>query len=108
MAPNLPSTNLLQAPLQALKAETAWFRAEARKVFELVTLPVLQLLAAAVNSIVVVISAKPIFKLPFEDLDQALAVTPLWPKTRNGKKTTPSAPATSAPSPTPLVEGGVQ
>ena len=100
-----PQPNLLQAPIQALKAETVWFRNEAHQVFEMVTLPVLQLLAAAANSIVVVISAKPIFKLPFESLDEALAATPLWPKARNGKKASPaSAPATS----TPLVEGGAR
>jgi len=112
VAPMTAHPNLLQAPIQALKAETEWFRQEALQVFELITLPVMQLLAAAINSIVVVISAKPIFKLPFENLDEALAVAPVWPKARNGKKAAPSGPA-PAPAPAPtrtpsLAEGGVR
>lgn len=96
--------NLLQAPIQALKLETEWFRLESQKVFELLTLPVLQLLAAAVNSIVIVITAKPIFKLPFESIDDALAATPQWPKAR--KKNSPQVDVRPAAS-TPLTEGGV-
>ncbi|MBE0594361.1 MAG: hypothetical protein IH616_18385, partial [Gemmatimonadales bacterium] len=38
-----------KAPVAALKAETEWFQREARTVFELLSLPVLQLVAAAVN-----------------------------------------------------------
>jgi len=65
-----------QGPIKALKAETEWFATEARKVFELMTLPVLQLLAAAVNFAVVVILGRPVFTLPFTKLDQLLAGTP--------------------------------
>ncbi len=106
LAPMPATPNLLQAPIEALKAETAWFRKEGRHVFELVTLPVLQLLAAAVNSIVVVISAKPVFKLPFENVNEAFAATPLWPKARNNKKA--SSADTRSMSPTPLAEGGMR
>ncbi len=109
-APAIPmpvQPNLLQAPIQALKVETEWFRQESQKVFELLTLPVLQLLAAAVNSIVIVISAKPIFKLPFESIDEALAATPQWPKARNHKKGAPVVEPRQV-APTPLAEGGVQ
>src|SRR2546423_12586945 len=35
-----------KAPITALKAEEEWFKSEAREMFELVTLPVLQLMAA--------------------------------------------------------------
>jgi len=41
------------------------------------SLPVLQILAAAVNFAVVVISGRPAFTLPFRNLDQVLANTPL-------------------------------
>ena len=71
------------------------------------SLPVLQLLAAAINSIVIVISAKPIFKLPFESIDEALAATPQWPKARNNKKGAPVIEPRQV-TPTPLAEGGVQ
>jgi hypothetical protein len=60
----------------ALKAETAWFRDEARTLFEMVTLPVFQLLAAAVNFIVVLLRGEPAFSLPFRSLDDVLAAAP--------------------------------
>ncbi|HWZ29093.1 MAG TPA: hypothetical protein VNX15_11050 [Gemmatimonadales bacterium] len=66
-----------KAPIAALKAETEWFRKEAREVFELISLPVLQILAAALNFAVVVILGKPVFVLPFRNLEQVLASTPL-------------------------------
>lgn len=63
--------------VHALKAETAWFKQEARSVFELVTLPVLQLLAAAINFPVVAVRGEPLFSLPFRKLDEVLAATPV-------------------------------
>ncbi len=70
------SIDNLHGPITALKAESAWFQAEARKVFELISLPVLQLLAAAVNFAVVTITSRPMFSLPFNSLDEVLASTP--------------------------------
>jgi len=67
-----------RGPIAALKAEAEWFKKEAREVFELMTLPVLQVLAAAVNFAVVVIVGHPTFSLPFRSLDQVLATTPLF------------------------------
>jgi len=61
----------------ALKKEVGWFKQEARSVFELLTVPILQLLAASVNFPVVVVVGKPIFSLPFRDLDDVLENTPL-------------------------------
>jgi hypothetical protein len=71
-----PSVDALKGPIAALKAETAWFQAEARKVFELLSLPVLQLLAAAVNFAVVTITSRPMFSLPFANLDEVMAASP--------------------------------
>ena len=65
-----------RGPVAALKAETVWFKQEAREAFELLTLPVLQVLAAGLNFAVVVILSRPIFSLPFKSLDQVLAGTP--------------------------------
>ncbi|HXY68215.1 MAG TPA: hypothetical protein VEH62_02125 [Gemmatimonadales bacterium] len=65
-----------RGPVAALKAESDWFQAEARRVFELLTLPVLQLLAAGINCAVVVILGRPLFTLPLRSLDQVLAGTP--------------------------------
>jgi hypothetical protein len=66
-----------RGPIQALKAEHEWFKKEAQHLVELLTLPVLQLLAAGFNFGVVVILGKPHFTLPFKSLDQVLASTPL-------------------------------
>ena len=60
----------------ALKAEVEWFRAEARKVFELLSLPVLQLLAAVLNFAVVAVTSRPMFNLPFNSLEEVLSSTP--------------------------------
>src|SRR6266568_6004602 len=55
---------LWREPVNALKAETAWFHAEAKRMFELLTLPVLQLLAAAINFAVIVVQSRPMVSLP--------------------------------------------
>jgi hypothetical protein len=68
---------LWREPVNALKAETAWFHEEAKRMFELLSLPVLQLLAAAINFAVVTIKSRPMFSLPFKHLEDVLAATPL-------------------------------
>lgn len=89
----------LTGPIAALKKETEWFKREARYVFELVSLPVLQLFAAALNFAVVVITSRPMFNLPFASLDEVLAATASFPASK-------SAPVSSAESvPQLRVEG---
>ncbi|MCH8938784.1 MAG: hypothetical protein IH966_05115 [Gemmatimonadetes bacterium] len=73
-----PAVNAMEGPITAIKAETAWFHQEARRVFELLSLPVLQLLAAAVNFAVVAITSRPMFSLPFSNLDEVMATTPVF------------------------------
>jgi len=65
-----------KGPISALKAEREWFRKEGREVFELMSLPILQLLAAGFNFGVVLITGRPHFTLPFRSLDDVLASTP--------------------------------
>src|ERR1051325_1803003 len=65
-----------RGPIAALKAEAEYFKKEGREVFELLSLPVLQMLAAGVNFAVVVIMSRPVFTLPFRSLEQVLANTP--------------------------------
>lgn len=67
---------LWRAPIEALKAETKWFHEEARRMFELLSLPVLQLFAAALNFAVVMVQSRPMFRLPFNSLDDVLHTTP--------------------------------
>ena len=80
-----PAVNAMKGPIAALKAETAWFNQEARKVFELLSLPVLQLLAAAVNFAVVAITSRPMFSLPFANLDEVMATTPTLGSSKKSK-----------------------
>ena len=65
-----------KAPVAALKADVEWFRKEGLRVFELLSLPVLQLVAAAVNFPVVAVGSRPLFALPFRSLDEVLVKTP--------------------------------
>ncbi len=67
-----------QGPIKALKAEHEWFKKEAQHLVELLTLPVLQLVAGGFNFLVVVIMGKPHFNLPFRSLDQVLHSTPIF------------------------------
>ena len=67
-----------RGPINALKAEHEWFKKEAQHLMELLTLPVLQLVAGGFNFLVVVIMGKPHFNLPFRSLDQVLHSTPIF------------------------------
>ena len=71
-----PSPKLWKQPIEAMKAETAWFRKEGRRGVELASLPVLQLLAMAVNFPVVAISSQPVFTFLLKSLNDVLADTP--------------------------------
>lgn len=71
--PRAPEPDWWRGPINALKGENEWFRAQSRELLELLSLPVLQLLAAAVNCATVVIAARPAFKLPFTSLEHVMA-----------------------------------
>ena len=64
-----------KGPIAALKAEREWFRAEARKLFELISLPVLQVVAAGLNFLFVLFAGRPHFALPFKSIDEVVAAT---------------------------------
>jgi hypothetical protein len=66
-----------KAPIAALKTETEWFKKEAKEMFELLTLPVLQLMAAGFNFCLVLLLGRPLFTLPFRSLEEVLAASPL-------------------------------
>jgi hypothetical protein len=74
-----------RAPVEALKAETAWFHEEAKRMFTLLSLPVLQLFAAALNFAVVLVQSRPMFSLPFRSLDDILVDTPAAESARDGR-----------------------
>ncbi len=73
-------TDFWRGPINALKADTEWFKKEARSVFELMSLPILQLIAAGFNFGVVVVTGRPYFSLPFRSIEDVLAATPFTGK----------------------------
>jgi hypothetical protein len=72
-----------RAPVDALKKETAFFHEEAKRMFELLSVPVMQLLAAALNFAVVVMQSRPVFALPFKSIDDMLVATPFATRGRD-------------------------
>lgn len=74
--PEPVSQDMWRAPVEALKKEVTWFQQEGRRLFELLTLPVLQLLAVALNFAVVVVQSRPVFLVPFKSLDEMLQSNP--------------------------------
>jgi hypothetical protein len=88
-----------------MKSETAWFKKEARRGVELASLPVLQLLAMAVNFPVVAISSRPIFTFPLKNLNDVLADTPFpgVPGAENGGRRSGSS-SKKRPAKSPVLE----
>jgi hypothetical protein len=68
-------TDYWKGPIAALKAEREWFRKEGLALFELVSLPVLQVVAAGLNFLFVVFTGRGHFTLPFKSIDEVLAST---------------------------------
>ena len=64
-----------KGPISALKAEREWFKKEARELFELASLPVLQVVAAGMNFLFVVFTGRGHFSLPFKSIDDVLTAT---------------------------------
>jgi hypothetical protein len=64
-----------KGPIAALKAEREWFRKDSRELFELMSLPVLQAVAAGLNFLFVVFTGRGHFILPFKSIDDVLAAS---------------------------------
>ena len=90
------TTSVWLGPIEALKSETTWFKKEAIRGVEMASLPVLQLLAVAVNFPVVAISSQPLFTFPLRSLDDVLADTPFPGIMRKKTKTTATRAAGKA------------
>jgi hypothetical protein len=91
MAPPKQTAEFWRAPITALKAEVEWFKKEGREMFELLTLPVLQLLASGFNFCLVVLLGRPLFTLPFRSLEEVLAATPLSMERKPAARVTQAA-----------------
>ena len=91
--PQMPEPDWWRGPINALKAEKDWFRKASVELLELVSLPVLQLLAQAVNCATVVITGRPAFKLPFTNVEQVMAKDTLIQALSGRRRAVVPAPA---------------
>jgi hypothetical protein len=101
-SPSLPppvQPAMWKAPIDALKAETAWFHAEAKRMLELLSLPVLQLLAGAVNFAIMIVNSHGVFTLPFKTLDDMLAATHFAHRARHSGERPAARKAGGMPTP---------
>ncbi len=79
-----PEIDFWQGPIKALKAEREWFHKQVREGWELLLLPILQLIAAGFNFGFVVFVGRPHFALPFRSIEDVLASTPFAGKATEG------------------------
>ena len=68
-----PQVHVIGDAVGALKKEIEWFKEEGRHLAELLSLPILQLLAVALNFPIVVVRGDPMFRLPFRSLEEVVA-----------------------------------
>ncbi len=59
--------------LEIFKSDIEWFQRNSRELAEVAVLPVLQLLAVAINFMIILLAGESIFKIPFKNLDEAMA-----------------------------------
>jgi hypothetical protein len=62
--------NWWDAPLHDFKSEVEWLHAKGDRLLEYLALPVLHVLAAAVNFGMVLVASRPVFQLPFKHLEE--------------------------------------
>lgn len=65
-------TNWWDAPVREFKQEIVWLHSKSDEVLEYLTLPVLQVLAAALNFAMIVLASRPIFNLPLNSLREVM------------------------------------
>jgi len=66
----LPSTPWSRSAVQEFKQDISWVHDKSAEVLELLGLPVLQLLGAALNFAMILTASRPVFSLPFESLKE--------------------------------------
>ena len=68
----LERTNWWQAPIQELKHEIGWLHEKSDQLLEYLSLPFLHVLGAALNFAMILVTAKPVFNLPFKSLKEVM------------------------------------
>ncbi len=66
------STKWWQQPLQDFKNEIGWLHEKFNELLEFLTLPILQVLAVILNFFMILLTARPLFNLPFKGLKDVM------------------------------------
>jgi hypothetical protein len=69
-APPMAGPAWWEAPLRDLKREVEWLHSQSDRLLEYLALPVLHVVAAAVNFAMVLVASRPVFQLPFKGLEE--------------------------------------
>lgn len=67
-----------RAPVQDFKAEIGWLHEKSDQLLEYLTLPVLQVMAAALNFALILVTSRPIFSLPLKGLKEVMATKEIF------------------------------
>ena len=70
--PGEETVNWWRSPIQDFKAEVQWLHSKSEEVLEYLTLPILQVLAAALNFTVILLTSSPVMSLPLKNLKDVM------------------------------------
>ncbi len=64
--------NWWRAPIQDFKQEIEWLHAKSDQILEVLTLPILHVLASALNFAMILLASRPVFSLPLKSLKEVM------------------------------------
>jgi hypothetical protein len=67
-----------RAPVQDFKGEIGWLHEKSDQLLEYLTLPVLQVMAAALNFALILVTSRPVFTLPLKGLKEVMATKEIF------------------------------
>ena len=67
-----PATSWWRQPVNEFKQEIDWLHTKSDEVLEILTLPVLQVLASALNFAMILLTGKPMFSLPVKSVKEIM------------------------------------
>jgi hypothetical protein len=76
------SHNWWRAPLEDFKREVGWLHGKANELMEYLMLPVLHVAAAVLNFAMILVTARPVFSIPFKSLQEVIETRELLPAVR--------------------------
>ncbi len=74
--------NWWRVPLEDFKREVGWLHGKANELMEYLMLPVLHVAAAVLNFAMILVTARPVFSIPFKSLQEVIETRELLPAVR--------------------------